>query len=136
MSREIQKPVRDFHPNHAFIVRAKPLELEAFNFNLAVAEKRCELQFAAIIEIFLGVRLEGNLRGGFFLWLVSKRLHVGVNVLQLFFKGPFRTAIREENFSLIDSNFIYPVTEGFLVGFLLLLWSLFAFALHDQRSQV
>src|SRR5262249_1051341 len=128
MGCEIQKPFCDFQPNHAFVVRAKALELEAFNFNLAVAEKRCELQFAAIIEIFLGVRLEGNLRGGFFLWLVSKRLHVGVNVLQLFFKGMFRPTIRKEHFPLIENDFIYPVTEWFLVGFLLLLWSLFGFA--------
>src|SRR6516165_5768396 len=91
-----------------------------------------------MIEFFLGVRLEGNLRGGFFLWLVGKPLHVDVDIFQSFFKGSLRAAIREEYFPLIEGDLIYPVTERLLIGFLrrFLLRSLFGFAFRNQRSQV
>src|SRR5262249_14610177 len=101
-----------------------------------LGQKRRQLKRACMVELFLGFGLKRDFSGGVFLSFVRQPLYLRVNVLELFFKGLFWTAIGEENLPLIAGDFIYPVTEGFLVGFLLLLWSLFGFAFHDQRSQV
>ena len=69
----------------------------------------------------------------FFVGLVGKSFHVGVDIFQPLLKGPFRTSVGEDHFSLIDDDLFNPVTEGLLIGFLR--GSRFGFALCDERSR-